>query len=44
MADEGYYLTNSEIYTDYIVLGKYDKVDNWYEILIEEVPEDAELS
>ena len=43
MADEGYYLTNSEIYSTYIILGKYDSVDNWHEIPIEEVPEDARL-
>ena len=44
MADEGYCLTNGEIYTTYIVLGKYDSETNWHEILIEEVPADAELS
>lgn len=44
MADDGYCLTNDEIYTTYVVLGKFDKIDNWKEILIEEVPEDAELS
>ena len=41
MANEGYYLTNNEIYTTYVVLGKYDAVENWHEIPISEVPEDA---
>lgn len=37
-ASEGYYLTNGEIYTTYIVLSNIDRIENWTEIPEEEVP------
>lgn len=40
IADKGYCLTNGEIYTDHIILGILDNIDNWREIPIEEVPID----
>lgn len=35
-ADEGYILTNGEIYSTMIYLGIYDSPDNYYQITLEE--------
>jgi len=40
MASEGFILTNGEVYTTEIWLGKFDTPSNWHEIPIEEVPQD----
>ena len=37
-ADEGYCLTNGEVYSTFIILGKLDSVENWTEVPLEEVP------
>ena len=39
IADEGKMLTNGEVYTSVIYLGKDENMDNWYEINADEVPE-----
>lgn len=40
-ADEGYMLTNGEIYTTYVCVLKEDKyISVWSEVPIEDVPED----
>ena len=39
-ADEGYMLTNGEIYCSSAYLGIYDSPSNWHEIPIEEVPQE----
>lgn len=31
-ADEGKYLTNGEIYTESVFLGKFDSAENWHEV------------
>lgn len=36
IADEGYILTNGEIYSTMIYLGIYDSPDNYYQITLEE--------
>ena len=36
VADEGYILTNGEIYSTMIYLGIYDSPDNYYQITLEE--------
>ena len=41
-ADEGNVLTNGEIYSEKIYLGKNDSADNWYEISKDQIPEDNE--
>lgn len=33
-------LTNGEIYTNTVYLGKFDSIENWHEIPIEEAPHD----
>ena len=38
-ADEGYVLTNGEIYATQIYLGIYDNLNNWQEISENEIPE-----
>ena len=38
--EEGYFLTNGEIYSTMVFLGKGDSPSNWYEIKKEEVPVD----
>ena len=40
LAEEGYFLTNGEIYCTHLFLGKYDSPSNWQEIPLEEVPQD----
>lgn len=40
IADEGMILTNNEIYSTEVWLGKYDSPSNWHEVPIEEVPQD----
>ena len=44
IAEDGYILTNGEYYTSYAILGIYDALSNWREILLEEVPQDEQLS
>ena len=41
--DEGYLLTNGSIYTDKVFLGVNSSPSEWYDILIEEVPEDERV-
>ena len=41
-ADEGNVLTNGEIYSEKIYLGKNDSADNWYEISKDQIPENDE--
>ena len=40
---EGYALTNGETYSLMVYLGANDSPENWWEIPIEEVPEDVWL-
>lgn len=35
-ASEGKVLTNGEVYSEEVYLGKFDSPDNWYEITTEE--------
>ena len=37
-AEEGYTLTNGEVYSKQVYLGIYDSPENWYEIPDSEVP------
>lgn len=37
-AEDGYYLTNGQIYSTFIILGNLDSVENWIEIPNKEVP------
>ena len=39
IADEGKVLTNGEVYTTVVYLGKDEDIANWQEIDISEVPE-----
>ena len=41
--EDGYTLTNGEVYSKKVYLGTYDSPDNWHEIPDSEVPEDVEL-
>ena len=43
IADEGKMLTNGEVYTSVIYLGKDENMDNWYEINADEVPVETPL-
>lgn len=43
IADEGYMLTNGEVYASTVYLGIYDSPSNWREIPIEEVPQDEQF-
>lgn len=38
-ADEGMTLTNGEVYSKRVYLGKWDSPDNWWEIQDEDVPD-----
>ena len=38
--EEGYTLTNGEVYSKQVYLGVYDNPENWWEIPDEEVPEE----
>ena len=42
IADEGFILTNGEIYSTEVWLGTIDSPSNWHEIPIEEVPPDEQ--
>lgn len=42
MAEEGMILTNGEIYSTLVYLGKYDSPENWHEIPIEDMPPEPE--
>ena len=37
---DGYVLTNGEIYAESVYLGIYDSPSNWHEIPIEEMPQE----
>lgn len=39
-ASDGMVLTNGEVYSTEIYLGKFDKAENWHEIPADEVPKD----
>ncbi|MGN1133722.1 MAG: hypothetical protein ACI4RN_04610 [Oscillospiraceae bacterium] len=39
IADEGKTLTNGDVYTNVIYLGKDEEISNWQEINAEDVPE-----
>lgn len=41
--EEGYFLTNGELYSDMVFLGCKDSPSNWHDILIEEVPENERI-
>ena len=43
IAGEGKMLTNGEVYTSVIYLGKDENMDNWYEINADEVPVETPL-
>ena len=43
IAGEGKMLTNGEVYTSVIYLGKDENMDNWYEINADEVPTETEI-
>ncbi len=42
-ANEGYMLTNGEVYASIVYLGIYDSPSNWHEIPIEEVPQNEQF-
>lgn len=45
IADEGKMLTNGEVYTSVVYLGKDENADNWQEINADEVPvEESEVN
>ena len=44
IADEGKMLTNGEVYTSVIYLGKDENIDNWQEINADEVPNESEVN
>ena len=39
IADEGMTLTNGEVYSKHVYLGKWDSPENWWEIPDADVPE-----
>lgn len=41
--DNGYLLTDGEVYSDMVFLGVSDSPSRWHDILIEEVPEDERI-
>ena len=43
-AEEGYLLTNGEIYSDLVYLSDLDSPDNWEEITVEEAQERQETN
>ena len=43
IADEGKMLTNGEVYTSVVYLGKDENIDNWQEINADEVPTETEI-
>ena len=43
IAEEGKILTNGEIYAHQVILGIYDSIENWHEILEEEQPIEDEI-
>ena len=43
IADEGKMLTNGEVYTSVVYLGKDENIDNWHEINADEVPTETEI-
>ena len=44
IAGEGKMLTNGEVYTSVIYLGKDENIDNWQEINADEVPNESEVN
>ena len=40
IAQDGYVLTNGEVYAESVYLGIYDSPSNWHEIPIEEMPQE----
>lgn len=43
IAGEGKVLTNREVYTNVVYLGKDENADNWQEINADEVPTETEI-
>ena len=43
IAGEGKMLTNGEVYTSVIYLGKDENIDNWQEINADEMPTESEV-
>ena len=43
-ANEGYMLTNGEIYASSVRLGDWDKAENWHEVTVEEYEATLALS